>query len=59
MSNLPVIADRLNAVLDLAEPNALDAWAERYGTEFVEHFEDDVAELQKFPCKRAVKIEGR
>lgn len=55
MSNLTVIAARLNAELYATEPNALDAWAERYGTEFVEHFEDDVIEPQKFLCKRAAE----
>lgn len=64
--------DRLNIVLDIIEPDTLEAWTDLYGAEFVEHFENDVSnitvtgrtrndavELQEFPCKRAAKIENK
>lgn len=57
MSNPLATIDRLNAALDDVEPDALDAWADLYGSEFVEHLEDHAGELQKSSYNRAAKIE--
>lgn len=61
MTSRLIVTDRLNAVLDDAELNdegTLDKWADLYGSEFVDYFDVDADEPQKFPYRRAAKNKG-